>query len=227
MKQGEKQIGSKGCYRTDEVLSNILVDALLLEEEDDKIQQEITAGGITKKSTIKKQEEWKLKKRNLDKRKVNVLDSVLFPSMANLTVLLEAMANSGFIEHMFEADLKSLFFSKSKAVSVKSKIPEDRYKASRSIFTRFINACCALTIYKHETKEYVTLDESRLVLCDIMQDAVYQALLSMAPFKFEDIDFLQKTLYEDMGRMHAWTTFLARGASKELSFDEDKRPALF
>jgi hypothetical protein len=234
LRQGKEHVKSKKCYRPFNVLSSFLAEALLLEEEADKIQKEITVGGGGKTKTkqtdstiISKQKEWRLKKRNLDKRKVKVLDNVIFPSMANLTVLLEAITDSRFIGHMFEDDVKSLLFSKSKALSVKSKVVEERHKASRSIFTRFVNACSALTLYKHETKEWILLDESRLILCDIMQEAVYQALQSIGPFKFEDTDFLQKTLFEDMGRMHAWTTLLARGASKELSFDEDKRPALF
>jgi hypothetical protein len=225
----------KGCYRPDEILSSILADALQLEKEAGKIQKEIVAGGggITQASMIKKQEEWKSKKRNLDKRKVNVLDSCIFPSMANLTVLLEAMADSGLIERMFEGDLKSLFFSKSRALSIKSKVAEDRYKASRAIFSRFVNASCKLVIHKTETGEYTDLDESRAILYNIMMEAIndaiwYIGLKGIGQIKFGNtFEFLQRTLGPDLDRVRAWTQLFAWEADKQLTVDEDRRPALF
>lgn len=207
-----------------------------MEGDADTIEKEKSAGGTTQQSIIKRQEDWKLSKKNLNKRKVGLLDDCIFPSMANLTVLLEAMAESPFIEHIFAEDLKSLFFAKSKALSVKSKVPEDRYKASRSIFARFINACCKLTIVKSDNsgrRGYVPLDESRVILCDMMLESVYNALLEIevigiGRFEFPgDITFLRRTLYPDMDRIRAWTQLFAREASKELIVDEDGRRALF
>ena len=239
MKEEKRIKNSKACYRPAEVLTNYLKEALRLEDEAEKMQKEIGAGGTStaQQSIIKPQEEaWKMDKKNLNKRKVGLLDDCIFPSMANLTILLEAMAESPFIEHIFAEDFKSLFFAKSKAISVKSKVPEERYKASRSIFTRFVNACCKLTIGKSDNagrRGYVPLDESRVILCDMMLESVYNALseievIGIGRFDFpSDITFLRRTLYPDLDRIRAWTQLFAWEASKELIVDEDGRPALF
>ena len=110
------------------------------------------------------------------------------------------------------------------------------YKASRSIFTRFVNACCKLTIVKYDKagrRGYVPLYESRVILCDMMLESVYNAFLEIevigiGRFEFpSDITFLRRTLYPDMDRVRAWTQLFAREASKELILDEDGRRALF
>lgn len=232
MKEEKTIENGKACYRPADVLKSFLKEALRLEDEAEKIQKEIDAGGTTQQSIIRRQEDWKLNKKNLNKRKVGLLDDCIFPSMANLTVLLEAMAGSPFIEHIFAEDFKSLFFAKSKALSVKSKVPEDRYKASRAIFERFVGASCKLMIPQTGGGD-VHLDESRVILCNMMLEAVYNTISEIGirgigAFKFgRDESFLQRTLYQDMDRLHAWTQLFAWEASKQLSFDEDRRPALF
>lgn len=230
----EKHIeNGKACYRPAEIMTSFLTEALRLEKEAEEIQKEIIAGGITQKSIIKRQEKWKSDKLNLNKRKVGLLDDCIFPSMANLTVLLEAMANSGFIEHIFVEDLKSLFFAKSKALSIKSKLPGERYKASRAIFARFLNATCALEIHKPESGEHIELDESRAVLCDMMMEAVHSVISKVGEkgigqLKFGNtLGFLNKTLGPDLDRVRAWTQLFAWEAGKKLTPDEDRRPALF
>jgi hypothetical protein len=48
------------------------------------------------------------KQRSLESRKVGLLNDFIFPSMANLTMLLEVAAKGRFATNMFEEDVKAL-----------------------------------------------------------------------------------------------------------------------
>jgi len=197
-----------------------------MDELDTKISM---AGGLKKASMadLERYDELKTEKRNLDRRKVDVLNKHIFPSMANLTIFLEYMAESyrkgggGYINKIFEEDLEALFFAKSTV---------DKSKQGTSIFRRFINAICTFDINTShiETKDTKTrpIGNFRLILCDIMQESINERLVGTGQFIFDGL-FINETLGPDMGRARAWTRMLAREAYMDLKFDKERRRALF
>lgn len=63
------------------------------EEQRNKAQQELN----------------KINKRNLDRKKVYILNKHIFPSMANLILFFEYLAKDSGLKEMFEDDVKELF----------------------------------------------------------------------------------------------------------------------
>ena len=198
-----------------------------MKELDTKIS---AAGGLKDASPINIERYRKLmtQKRNLDRRKVDVLSKYVFPGMANLTVFLEYIAESyrkgcgGYINKIFEEDLEALLFAKSTV---------DKSKKEAYIFWRLIDAICTfdINISQIENKDTKArpIGSFRLVLCDIMQESINKRLVAVGPFRFNDGLFIDKTLGPDMDRARAWTRMLAQEAYRDLKFDKEKRPALF
>ncbi len=81
-----------------------------------------------------------------------------------------------------------------------------------------------------ESKEIEMEDDFRIILCDIMQESVYQAMADIAPLKFpydDDRLFLGKTLYADIDRAFSWTHMHADKAREHVVVDEKRRPPQF
>jgi hypothetical protein len=224
----DKYSSATRSYIPSTSVENLLKAMLQLEVETKKLNKKRNAGGatrVTKKEFDREKRILDKQRRNLNRMKVEVLNKHIFPGMANLTVLLEHMLESPYIHGIFQEDLKALFFAE---YTVNDEVKPPVRKPP--VFARFANASCKLVMDKQDEHGKMTkifFPDFRLILCDIMQESVYRAILNIAPFKYGDLDFLQKTLYADMDRLHAWTTMLAREARRSLKFDKDRRPALF
>jgi hypothetical protein len=96
---------SKNSYIFSDSLDQLLKDQLRYFELDNKFQKRKEAG-----EDIPKDEKLKLNKikRNLDRRKVDVLDKHIFRSMANLVVFFDNLAEHSELRTMYEEDVKEL-----------------------------------------------------------------------------------------------------------------------
>ncbi|MGH9953780.1 MAG: hypothetical protein ACRD5J_19360, partial [Nitrososphaeraceae archaeon] len=77
------------CYTPSKYLINLMTGLHRYELDKMKLEKDIAVNGYTEKEATKEKEILKNRKRALDTMKVRVLDEVVFPSMANLTSLLE------------------------------------------------------------------------------------------------------------------------------------------
>ncbi len=68
------------------------------------------------------------------KKKENILNDIVFPSMANVTVFLEYCANSDLIYDEFREEINELLMNRNQ----NSDAPE--YKRNQSVLQRFVNA---------------------------------------------------------------------------------------
>lgn len=192
-------------YAPDKVIVSFMTDTLRLGKKMEKLGTKISAGGRhslndASDADIERYKKLRVEKRNLDKRKVDVLDKHIFPSMANLTVFLEYIAESyrigcgGYINKIFEENLEALFFAKSSV---------DKSKSGAYVFRRFIDAICTFdinilytqTAYTRatytETKDTTTkakarpIGSFRLALCDIMQESINKRMVGTGQFIFD------------------------------------------
>jgi hypothetical protein len=224
---------SNQSYAPAKATVNFMRDVLQLGKEIEGLEERLNAAGHSSLNDaspddIKTYRELMTQKRNLDRRKVDVLSKYIFPSMANLTVFIECIAESyrkgcgGYINKIFEEDLEALFFAKSTV---------DKSKKGTYIFKRLIDAICTfdINISQIETKDTKKrpIGGFRLVLCDIMQESINKRLVAVGPFRFNDGLFIDKTLGPDMDRARAWTRMLAQEAYEDLKFHKEGRPALF
>lgn len=217
MKRKPRYLVAAKSYSPSIPVSSLIKEMLRFEN---KARTRRNAGGGNRAKDMELDRE----RKSLNRRKVEVLNKHIFPAMANLTVLLEHMLKSPYIHGVFQDDLKSLFFTQ---YTDEKKNPPT-FKPP--VFVRFTQASCKLVMDKPTEDGKMSkllFPDFRLILCDMMLESVYRAILEIAPFKYGDLDFLQKTLYADMDRAHSWTTMLAKEPLKSLKFDKDRRPALF
>jgi hypothetical protein len=97
---------SKNSYAVSATLDQLLKDQLQYFQEDEKLNKRKVAG----EGDIPEDEKQKLNKtkRNLDRRKVDVLDKHVFRSMANLIVFFGNLAKHPELRYVYEEDLKEL-----------------------------------------------------------------------------------------------------------------------
>jgi hypothetical protein len=97
---------SKNSYAVSATLDQLLKDQLQYFQEDEKLNKRKVAG----EGDIPEDEKQKLNKtkRNLDRRKVDVLDKHVFRSMANLILFFDNLAKHPELRYVYEEDLKEL-----------------------------------------------------------------------------------------------------------------------
>jgi hypothetical protein len=101
-----KDNNSKNSYAVSATLDQLLKDQLQYFQEDEKLNKRKVAG----EGDIPEDEKQKLNKtkRNLDRRKVDVLDKHVFRSMANLILFFDNLAKHPELRYVYEEDLKEL-----------------------------------------------------------------------------------------------------------------------
>lgn len=210
-----------------------LIDRYLQHKKDlDEIDDKIRAGEMTKKQAVAAEEvKSKLQKKKdaIDVEKTRVLNSIIFPAMANLTVLLEQMREHPNISKVFEDDIKELFLQAS------------GNKPGWTIFHRFVEACvCKWNRSKQPKPEDSAAlgPDFRAILGEYMQRAVFEMMKEMMSLKFEDAYFREKIIVEDMTRPIVWSKYFAAEAHRNLNQNlllgkdgmlsgEHRRPASF
>jgi hypothetical protein len=222
LEKKKKHRKSNVSYSPARTVVEFMTDALQLSKETEELGKKISAAGGMKEATgtdIDRHSKLVARKRTLDKRKVDLLNNHIFPSMANLIVLLEGVMGNAYLAKVFREDLQALFFAK----STTNKNMRNAY-----VFWRFANAVCSFNMNKTDLETGKPFERFRLILCDIMQESINDLILTQRHFIFNDEGlFVDKTLSPDMERARAWTRMLCREAYGDLKFDKDRRPALF
>jgi hypothetical protein len=219
----EKEISkSHQCYFVNDNVKKFVTNALNLERNRNKFKEQRSAAGIARQKEaieIKRiSEEFRRRKRSLDARKVTILNTYVFPSMAIITYFMEELAHSPLLYDMFEEEVKELLLATGKK------------EGEGSIFNRLVRACISRPVLqkkKGKGKRKRNEDDEvspdfRIMLGEWMQRAVYEIVKELGPRKFDDAHFQQNVLLFDMNRALSYTKQIARGAKVE--FDEGRRP---
>ena len=138
-KRSEKIDGSKS-YIPDENLVGFLQDWLLIHQK----KEQFTKDG----KSLSKEDQLKI--RALDKQKVDILDNMIFPALANLTYFFEAMAVSSRFSDAFADELEELLDPrKSKMMaSAGSSMRMSSISFRRNNFARLIDAALDIKFEK-------------------------------------------------------------------------------
>jgi hypothetical protein len=215
------------CYSAHTDIAKLMDGLYNIELERINVEKELKTKRITKKEAKEKKKALNKRKRPWQTAKVRLLDDIIFPSMANLTVFLEFLQHNSYLGKTFEKDLKALFFAKS---VVENPTQTQREK---TIFERLITASCIPELKGDGTAEDISFPDFRSILCNMMQDSIFYATqvvgTHMFHERFNDLTFSSNMMVPDIGRARSWTTVLAGEAYKDLdkSFDRKKRPPLF
>lgn len=153
-------------------------------------------------------EDDKNERRKLNRDKVYILNKLIFPAMANLTIFLEYIESNEELQKVFDDDLEQLFFG----------VPESGPKTKHPVFGRFVHAATNCNFKKKEN-----IDNFRLALMNIMQTLIFNYMISIASYKMNDT--ISNTIVgPDFGRACAWTYSFAANVNLK---DSVKRKVLF
>jgi len=215
-------------YRSALAINNLIHDLLLYRDKHKELYDGIHVDGMGQEDIDAGRSSLKKMKASLNKRKVDVLNKHIFPAMANLTVLVEAMQEESYIRGKFENDVRQLFLTKS----------SKRGKDNKSIFERFIAASCTLTVsedHRTKEKEKILAPDWRLLLLDIMQRTIYRKMDVIAKLKFDSPDSRDELLAEMKTATRRTGEFAHKAKMKEMTdgarrkkhSKSVRRPALF
>src|SRR5262245_49255063 len=109
MVQVEDNLNASKCYRPAKSLKSLMNDLLRLKYEEENRQKKEKDKGISETGAEREKNNAKEKRKLLNKRKVDLLNRVIFPSMANLTVFLEYLMVFPYLHDIFDEDLQALF----------------------------------------------------------------------------------------------------------------------
>jgi hypothetical protein len=199
---------ARKSYAPEECLKLFMDDLLLLENRKEERRKKIGAGKVLSENEIREEDEYKRRRRALDKRKSEILTDFIFPSMANLTVFFKYAADPK-LRKIFDKDIQKLFFGKSQ---------ED--VNHEYVFNRFIHA--VLTVDGDAQP-----NDFRFALIDMTQREIYDRVTAMGSSKSSSDLILNNVIYPDMARAVGWTNSFAITAYQNIDFDKDSRPPLF
>ena len=144
-------------------------------ERTDKLQQEL--------------ESIKLDFRALQNKKIEVLDEIIFPSMANLVFFFEATSENQELAEVFESDMLDL-------LGIKRLNPSSEYNHYGFIFENLISGILQMNSRK---------DDFRVRLIDILQELIF---LKVSSLKILDTQKSTSMVTNDLQRAKAWTELL-------------------
>jgi hypothetical protein len=199
---------ARKSYAPEECLKSYMDDLLLLEGRKEERQKKIGARKELSENEIREEEEYKRRRRALDKRKSEILTDFIFPSMANLIVFFKYAADPK-LRRIFDKDIQKLLFGKSQ---------ED--VNHEYVFSRFIRS--VLTVDSDTPR-----DDFRFALIDMTQREIYDRVTVMGSSKLSSDLLLNNVLYPDMARAFSWTNSFAIQAYQNIDVDKDSRPPLF
>jgi hypothetical protein len=205
---------TEDSYRPTARLVSLIDDFLQYDLYKKQLDGKIAVGG---KLTGAETNEKKRQHRNLSKRKTEILNGIIFPSMANLTAFLEFLIGRDFYKDFeFDEEVKQLFLGPSKDGS--------------SIFERFIAAALHPSINREEGKDdndTTPLTDFRFILLEMIQRQIWNIISGVIPEKFRTPELLNSVVSQDMGRAIAWISMLASEAQTATRFNRENRPVLF
>ena len=175
----------KNSYVNSYTLENLLKDQLRYYESVNKFKKRIVAG-----EDVPKEEKQKLNKikRNLDRRKVDVLDNYIFRSMANLIVFFDNLAQYPELRNIYEEDIKELL----------GFIGQNSKKYEDNIVTRLLQS-----ILTWDTnREPINF---RLELMSSIQNVIYHKILNLTLMDENLGESVTNTIVNpDVGRALIW-----------------------
>jgi len=209
-KRSEKIDGSKS-YIPDENLVGFLQDWLLIHQK----KEQFTKDG----KSLSKEDQLKI--RALDKQKVDILDNMIFPALANLTYFFEAMAVSSRFSDAFADELEELLDPrKSKMMaSAGGSMRMSSISFRRNNFARLIDAALDIKFEKFPDRNPVN---------DFRVGIMYQILNIVGDYMDRILSHeysgnqIWKSFMDDYRRMQGWVALTTR-AMEESPKEYDRK----
>jgi hypothetical protein len=142
MARGKRGDAVSKSYEPSDKIKAYFKDKLQIE----KIRREVIMKG-KRDWTIDENREM----NRLDKSKSDILNNIIFPSMANLTVFLEGIAENKELQKVFDDDLKQLLLGRKITIEIDKETKDKKKRFGPIVFQRFIRAAITWN-YREKTK---------------------------------------------------------------------------
>ena len=203
---------TKNSYVYSDTLMNLLKEQLRYFQLFEEWQKRKVAG----KGEIPEQEKSKLNKmkKNLDRRKVDVLNNHIFRSMANLIVFFDNLAEHSELREIYEEDVKELLVFKGQDA-----------KYEDNIITRLLQS-----ILKWDSNN--DPNNFRLELISSIQNVLFHKIISISLMDNKIGDSMTNGIVgPDVGRALLWARNLSSrygySSKKDDQTEEPRRPIKF
>jgi hypothetical protein len=202
-------------------IKKFLDDELRSIKLDRELDDKINAGENVDDNKFK---ELNKTKGNLRKRKSEVLDGHIFPSMANLVLFFEYLAKSPELRNVFEDDLKELF-GYIKTPRDRKKEDESEYNERNNILRRLIQSLFTWDMQNDP-------NNFRLGLIDDIQYDILRIIVGLALRDFSGDFGVNNIVDTHMGQAVSWAKLYGSRYYKSDQAKKDKekiprRPILF
>lgn len=198
-------IGNEKSYIPDETLVNFIQDWLHLHKK----RAALTLAGK------ELSEEEKNRIRELDRMKVYVLDTFIFPAMANLIYFFEATAASQRFSEAFDDDIEELLDPrkvKSAATFGGNRMRFSSMQFRTNNLARLITAM--LGIHKNRVGMKQPITNFRVGLIYQLQNIIGDVMDDLISNEFSFGNQIWKSACEDYDRMMGWLGLLARSVEE-------------
>ena len=204
---------SNKSYNPDETLVNFIQDWLHLHKKREMMV----------KQGEELSDEDKKKIRESDRMKVYILDTILFPSIANLIYFFEALASSKRLAEAFDDEVMELLDpgrAKQAAEFSANNMRFSGMQFRRNNLARLMIAI--LSIHDDKSKTKMPLTDFRLSLMYQLQIIIGDMVDHLIAREFSFGNQIWRSAIDDYGRMKGWLALLAR-SSKEPNPEYDRR----
>jgi len=203
--KGAQSIGADKSYIPDETLVAFFQDWLHIHQKRDKLTKE-----GSELSDIDKK-----KLRELDRRKVYILDNIIFPSLANLTYFFEAMSSSVRLNNAFEDELKEILDSRKAKEQARFGGGGTRFQSGvyrENNLVRLLNGMLEIPMKNYSDEQQV--DDFRLGLIHQILNIIGDKMDILLDHEYSSSQ-IWMSFYNDYKRMLGWSALLARSVKDE------------
>lgn len=208
----ENLIDNEKSYTPDTLLVEFFQDWLQLHKKRDVL----TSAGEDLSENEKKEI------RNLDRRKVYILDNLVFPSMANLIYFFEAMASSTRLTNAFEDELEEILDPRKAKDAAQFSGNEMRMSSiqfRRNNLARLIGAMLDMPMKNYPNQKLV--DDFRIGLMYQLLNIIGDKMDRLLEHEYS-FNQIWKSFWDDYRRMQGWLALLTRSV-KESPKEYDRK----
>lgn len=204
-------IGHQKSYIPNETLVNFIQEWLQLHRKKDRLAKE--------GKDLSREEQLKI--RELTRMKVYVLDTIIFPAMADLTYFFDSLSVSKKLSELFDDDVEELLDPRGSAEAARFSGNDMRLSSiqfRRNNLARLVMAMLSMHEDKSNPKKRVTDFRVGLLyqLLNIVGDITDRLLAE--EFSLNQV---WRSYYEDYVRMKGWLSLLA--GTSEIKLNEHDR----
>lgn len=207
------KVGEDKCYIPREALVNFIQEWLQLRQK----KEALTKAGNELSAVDQK------RIRELDRMKVYIIDTIIFPAMTDLTYFFESLSVSQKLSEAFDNDVAELLDPRNSATAAKFSGNNMRFSSMQfrnNNLARLVMSMISMHGKKPKNGESIT--DFRVGLMYQLLNVVGDMMDRLISDQYSFGNQIWKSAYEDYSRMMGWMALIA-GLSEEQPKEYDRK----